>query len=275
MNQSSAGSIHRVRIRRIVLCMLMLAPLLATAGIRLGDLNWQTAEQQLKQKIVIIPFAAGAKEHGPHLPLATDQIVMEHLLELALDQRDVIVAPPVLHGWFAAFRDYPGTEVADPTVFQDYLRHISESLVRSGATRLVYLNLGIAKATGLPISIVARDIRSNHNVATLVLSWDDLETDDAAQLYEQERGGHADEGETSIMLYLRPDLVDMSRATRDYRGEKKSQTGYAPGKFDRSTETGLYGDATLASADKGKQILGIMARNWLLALDQFEANTRQ
>jgi len=249
--------------------LLMMAAGSAPAGAYLGDLTWQEAAERLPQRAVVIPFAAGAKEHGPHLPLATDRIVLDHLLEQAVRHCSVLVAPPVLHGWFPAFRDYPGTEVAEPTVFIDYVRAIAESLVRQGARKLVFLNLGIRNATGLPLAIVARDLRADHAVATLVVSWDDLETDAAAALYEQRRGGHADEGETSIMLHLRPDLVHMDRAAPDYRAAPRPQIGYRPGVFERSSEAGAYGDPTLATAEKGRALLDIMTDSWLTALDQF------
>jgi creatinine amidohydrolase len=243
----------------------------ATAGAYLGELSWVEAERAFASSVVIIPFAAGAKEHGPHLPTGTDQLVMEHLLDAAVSERQVLVTPPILHGWFPAFRDYPGTEIADAAVFQAYVAAVAESVVRHGATRLVFLNTGIGKATGLPLSIVARDIRANHDVPTLVVSWDDLETVEADALLEQQRGGHADEAETSIILHLRPDLVDMQRALVDYRTESKPQIGYRPGKFERATESGLFGDPTLATPEKGERLLEIMRRNWLTALDQFES----
>jgi len=104
-----------------------------------------------------------------------------------------------------------------------------------------------------------------------VVSWDDLESDEAASLYQQQRGGHADEGETSIVLYLRPDLVNMDAAVRDYRSEPLPQIGYRPGRFDRDTEPGLFGDPTLATAEKGEKLLALMRGNWLKALDQFES----
>lgn len=245
----------------------------AAAGAYLGNMTWQEAARVLPQKLVIIPFAAGAKEHGPHLPMNTDRVVMDRLLETAVEERDVIVAPPVLHGWFPAFRDYPGTEIADPSIFQNYVKAIAESLIGHGVKRLVFLNTGISRATGLPLSIVARDIRADHDVATLVVSWDNLESSESEALYSQKRGGHADEGETSILLYLRADLVHMDRAIRDYRDEPHAQIGYAPGKFDRDKEPGLFGDATLGTAEKGERLFAIMQRNWLLALDQFAAAT--
>lgn len=239
------------------------------AGAFLSDLAWPEAAAALAAQVVVVPFAAGAKEHGPHLPLGTDRIVLEHLLAAAVREREVLIAPPILHGWFPAFRDYPGTEVADPTIFQDYARSVAESLVRHGATRLVFLNLGIGRATGLPLAIVARDLVADHGVETLLVNWEDLEDERAAGLYEQRRGGHADEGETAILLHLRPDLVRMERAVADYRDEPKQQIGYRPGRFERGDEVGVFGDPTLATAEKGAALLDIMTRNWLRALAQF------
>ena len=261
-----------VSLQAIILLLTMVISS-SQAGEFLANISWQQADQLIKTQTVIIPFAAGAKEHGPHLPLSTDHIVLKYLLTQAAKQRNVLIAPAILHGWFPAFRDYPGTEIADPKVFQDYVRSVAESLVRAGAKRIVFLNMGISKATGFPLAIVARDIRADFDVPTLLISWDDLESVEAEPLYQQKRGGHADEGETSIILFLRPDLVDMSKAKKDYREDKQPQIGYTPGKFDRSKEIGVYGDPTLANAQKGKKLLQIMVDNWLLALQQFESNT--
>jgi len=131
-----------------------------SAGAYLGDLSWPEAEQRLETTpVVVIPFGAGAKEHGPHLPMNADAVVMDYLCRQAVDSVDVIVAPPILHGWFPAFREFPGTEVEDADVFTDYVFQVARSLVRHGAQRIVFLNTGISRATGLPISIAARELR--------------------------------------------------------------------------------------------------------------------
>lgn len=247
------------------------------AGARLAELSWPDAEARIRQSpIVILPFAAGAKEHGPHLPMNADRVVLEHLLDAALETRDVLVAPPILHGWFPAFRAFPGTEVADPAVFQSYVFEVARSLTRAGAQRLVFLNTGISNATGLPISVAAREIRVQTGVPTLVISWGDLETEESEQIAEQREGGHGGEIETSINLYLQPDMVDMDHAVVDY-GERpqRDYPGYEPGLFSRDpadpaySETGIYGDPTLATPEKGQKALDIMTAEWLKALEGF------
>lgn len=246
-------------------------------GVHLGDLSWLQAEERYATTpIVILPFGAGAKEHGPHMPMNADRVVMDHLVNAAIDSRDVIVAPPVLHGWFPAFREFPGTEVADPAVFQDYIFHVGMSLAKQGAQRIVFLNTGIANATGLPISIAAREIRVQTGVPTLVVNWGDLETEEIDALQEQQMGGHGDEIETSINLYLQPDLINMDLAVEDY-GDRtpRDYGGYQPGVLARDpadplySESGIFGDATLATPEKGKAALDVLTREWLKALDGF------
>ena len=75
------------------------------------------------------------------------------------------------------------------------------------------------------------------------------------------------------MLYLRPDLVDMTAAKADLRGAPKTQIGYAPGKFDKDEEDGVFGDPTLATKAKGEAILAIMRANLQEALVQFQLNS--
>jgi len=255
-----------------------------TPGDYLGELTWTDAELRLRETpVVVIPFGGGAKEHGPHLPMNADQKVMEYLCRQAVDSLDVVIAPPILHGWFPAFRGFPGTEVAEPDVFEKYVFEVAMSLVQQDVKRIVFLNTGIAKATGLPISIAAREIRTQTGTPTLVVSWDDLETAEVEALKTEAIGGHAGELETSINLYLQPELVHMDRAVTDYGDrEPKDYPGYKPGRLAREsvdpgyTETGLFGDPTRADAEKGRVALEMLTRRWLQALRGFsEAATER
>lgn len=254
-----------------------------TPGAFLGDLSWPEAEARFKSApLVVLPFGAGAKEHGPHLPMNADAKVMEYLCQEAVKSLPIIVAPPILHGWFPAFREFPGTEVANNHVFQQYVHEVAMSLVRNGAQRIVFLNTGVAHATGLPLSIVAREIRAQTGTPTLVISWDNLETPAINSLKEQKIGGHADEIETSINLFLQPQLVHMEKGVVDYgTSGRKNYPGYEPGLFSRNpndpefSKTGLFGDPTKATVEKGKKALEILTQQFLKALQGFSESPLQ
>lgn len=248
----------------------------ARPGYYLGELSWAQAERLYAEvPVVILPFGAGAKEHGQHLPMNADLVVAEYLLERAVESLPVIVAPPITHGWFPAFREFPGTEVADPTIFIDYVTAVAESLVRHGAQRLAILNTGVSRATGLPLSIVAREIHARTGTPTMVVSWDDLEIDAVAQLQRSSVDGHAGEVETSIHLFLQPHLVDMSRAAADLGRGGDPYPGYKPGGFSRDpaspsySTSGVLGDGTLGDPELGRKVLEILTEQWLLALRRF------
>jgi creatinine amidohydrolase len=262
---------------RLALAALLGLAAPAAPGAYLAELTWPEAEARLGQApLVVLPFAPEAKEHGPHLPLNADAKVAEHLCARAVEALPVVVAPPIHHGWLPAFRGYPGTEVADPAIFIKDVDAVARSLIRWGARRIVFLNTSISKAGGLPLSIVARDLRADAGVPTLVVSWDDLESDGYRALVTQARGGHADEIETSIHLFLQPALVRMDKTVTDYgRGPTKDYPGYEPGLYSRDpkdpaySESGLTGDPKRATAEKGRKALELLTEQWLKALRGF------
>ena len=100
-----------MKIRLIALVALGIVPRNGSAeapGVWLGDLAWPEAEVRLREApVVVLPFGPAAKEHGPHLPLNADAKVMEYLCEQAIRSRPVVIAPPILHGWFPAFPRVP------------------------------------------------------------------------------------------------------------------------------------------------------------------------
>ena len=77
-------------------------------AIFLEDISWTKAKEVLTpDAVVVIPLGAAAKEHGPHLPLATDYIQAEHYKNMVALERKVIIAPTVSYGLYPAFVKYP------------------------------------------------------------------------------------------------------------------------------------------------------------------------
>ncbi|TRZ91764.1 creatininase family protein [bacterium] len=127
------------------------------------------------------------------------------------------------------------------------------SMSRYGVQRFYVLNTGIS--TLPPLKAASEELEKK---GLLMHYLNLLETDKLMPpgLLQQEGGTHADEGETSMMLYITPELVDMSKAVKDYdaRPDRKGLTRDPKGTGVYSP-TGVWGDPTLATKDKGRVIV--------------------
>ena len=142
--------------------------------------------------------------------------------------------------------------------FRNTVMDICRSLARHGIHKFYVLNTGIST---LPPLQAAAEALAKTDVAMRYLNL--LETDKKLPpgLLKQEGGTHADEAETSMMLYIAPELVDMSKAVKDYdaRPDRKGLTRDPKGAGVYSP-SGIWGDPTLATRDKGRVIVETTVR---------------
>jgi creatinine amidohydrolase len=223
-------------------------------GIRLANLTWQQAADVLRpDTVVLIPLGAESKEHGLHLKLGNDAIVRDYLTSRVLEAADVVAAPPLGYHFFPAFIEYPGSTSLTLDTARTLSVEAITSLARFGPRRFYVLNTGISTTRALEPA--ARVLASQG----ILLSLTDLagHVDRIAAPIRQEEGGtHADEIETSMMLYIDPGSVDMSRAVKEYTPSQGplqlTRRRGAPGTY---SESGVWGDPTLATRDKGRLVV--------------------
>lgn len=220
-------------------------------GVLLEDVTWQQAESLLTRRtIVVIPLGAGAKEHGPHLKLSNDYLMAEYLKRRVLDKADVVIAPTVNYNYYPAFVLYPGSTSLNVETARDMIVQICRTLAAFGPRKFYVLNTGIS--TLVPLRQAAA-ILATDSITMAFTNLSVLLADVEKQVSKQEGGTHADEIETSMMLYMAPSTVDMSKAVKDYRPSRgrlvrdSTQAGtYSP--------SGTWGDATLATREKGEKV---------------------
>jgi len=209
---------------------------------RLGDLTWKEVEGYLKQRRdIVLPFGS-VEEHGPHLPLSTDGDIANAVAEELSRRKGVLVAPVVWYGVCNTTRAYPGTITASFDSFKSYVADLLRSLKSSGFEKVYVVSghLGgshvcaLKEASrGLELEVLFLDLRA-------VKSDDILET----------KPFHACEAETSLMLHLHPDKVDMSKAVdEEIELEEFSMTASV-----KHTESGVWGTPTRATREKGKRL---------------------
>jgi creatinine amidohydrolase len=223
-----------------------------TPGVTLADLTWVEAEPSLAAgPLIVLPLGAGAKEHGPHLRLDNDRRTVEYLAERLRERLPIVVAPTLTYHFYPAFVEYPGSTTLRLETARDLVVDICRSLAPFGPRRFYVLNYGVStlRALAPAAETLAADglLLRYTNLATLLGPLE-------APFLEQPEGTHADEGETSLMLAIAPDRVNMALAARDIGavGSPLTRRPDTPGRY---SPTGIYGDATLATRAKGEAIL--------------------
>jgi creatinine amidohydrolase len=244
--------------RRLLVALASLAvsaaaPAFAQKGILLEDLTWIEAEKVLTpDTVVVIPLGAESKEHGPHLKLKNDFVMAEYFKRQVVARANVVVAPTVNYSFYPAFVEYPGTTTLRFETARDMFVDICRVLSRYGPRRFYALNTGVSTMRPLEAAATVLNAEGIRFGYTNI-----LEAGAAAEkaVSKQEGGTHADEIETSIMLYIDPASVDMSKAVKDYHPSEKSGLTRDPKKPGAYSASGVYGDATLATREKGEAVV--------------------
>ena len=228
-----------------------------------------------KDEIVILQPVAAIEQHGPHLPIVVDTAIVMGVLGHALQRLPSSVPcyclPPLCYGKSNEHIDFAGTITLSAQTLLATLAEVLDSLYRSGLRKVALVN----SHGGQPqvIEIAARDARERHRDLTVfpVFVWN--VPNNTAQLFsarEMEFGIHAGAAETSLLLALLPDTVKMDRAVEEWpRGlpdnsllDIEASRPFAWLTHDL-THSGVLGDATAASREKGDALLDSLAAGWV------------
>ena len=223
-------------------------------SVYLEHLTWIEAEKVFKEHdVVVIPLGTRTKEHGPHLPLNNDWVMAEYLTKRVSEQVEAIIMPTLQYGYYPSFTEYPGSVTLSLETSQSIVEEICQCLSGYGVNKFYVLNTGISTNQAL------RPAKESLESKGITMWYTDLHVAEAGTegLLEQEGGTHADESETSMMLYIEPGIVNMSLAVKDYhplmgRGLTRDPENKDAGVY---SETGVYGDPTLATVEKGEIIV--------------------
>ncbi len=212
--------------------------------------------------VVLQPIGA-VEHHGSHLPLATDALVVDAVARAVASEApdlDMLVLPTLYYGLSTEHVWAPGTVSLSPSTFLALLDDVGASVARTGAKRFAFLN-GHGGNTHL-LRVAAREIRARYHLYTFVLqAYAPPEHGGPPPDPEEEGLGiHGSLSETSVVLHIRPDLVDMSRAERSVPSwvNRYGYLGFTGGSefawlSNDLSPTGVAGDPTLATSDKGEE----------------------
>jgi len=245
-------------------------------GVVLSDLTWNEAEAALgPQTVVVIPLGAASKEHGPHLRLDNDLRLAQYFTGRVLAAAEVVLAPTIPYHFYPAFLEYPGSTHLSFETARDVVIDIVRSLAGYGPRRFYVLNMGVSTLGPLKSSA---EVLAREGILLRYTDYLEVSAEATKRVEKQLRGTHADEIETSMMLYIDPSRVNMSLAVRDDNpnvpGAPLSRKNDGKGVYSAS---GVWGDATLATHEKGRTVVEAMAKgilNDIIALRSVELPRR-
>ena len=244
----------------------------------------EVAAMDKKNTIVVLPVAAH-EQHGKHLPIGTDTIILEGVLEafskVVPEDMDVLVLPAVMVGKSNEHMGFSGTLTLSMNTLASVVRDIAKSVAHHGFEKLVLFNSHGGNTDVL--NACARDLRDDFGLRPFVIDWwfTDFWADILKEIQESPRDGvfHACELETSLVMALRPELVDESQVVATFPPEQMRRNKYVTvfGPVNMGwvtkdiTATGVIGDATKGTPEKGRKLLDFAAAKLVEVFREIQA----
>jgi len=230
----------------------------ANLAVYVSNQPWTETRKLLSDTtIVVIPLGAEAKEHGPHLQLRNDFLIAEYLKDRIAKSQHVVIYPTINYHYYPAFLEYAGSTSLQLETASNMLVDICRVISGHGPNKFYILNTGVSTLVPLRIAQQTLAYQGIRMTFTDILN---VAGEAEKKIKQQSAGTHADEIETSMMLYIAPQTVDMKKAAKDI----PAVDGPGPLTLDpnnsngRYSPTGIYGDATLATREKGKVVIEAM-----------------
>jgi creatinine amidohydrolase len=250
------------------------------------DIHWPDISRAGAARwIAVLPLAA-TEQHGPHLPVGADVMIAQAYLarvrELLSDTAPVTFLPLQPIGISTEHIDYPGTLTLPTEVALKNWMALGESVARAGIRKLVMVTSHGGNSAAM--TLVAQDLRAKYGLLAVTTGWSRFGAPEGLFSAQELRHGiHGGAVETSIMLARYPEQVrrekiaDFHPASIAMEKDYRWLSAHRPAQFAWQAQdlhaSGASGDATQASAEKGKLLLDHGARAFceLLAdVDKFD-----
>jgi creatinine amidohydrolase len=252
---------------------------------RYDELTWPEMRDAIaRQPAVLLPFGT-VEDHGPHLPINTDNVIVEAIcLEAARRAPDdVLVLPLVPYGLDEHHMDFPGTISVSVPALLAYVTGVATSVARHGFTHLLIVNGHGSNAS--IADLAARQVVLETGIICGAMSPNaaidpTLAEPAFSHMRRSAPGGvaHAGEYETAMMLHLRPDLVHMDQAVREIGQLELEYFSWDHNRpsilawqdwWSRMSQSGVCGDPTVATAEFGKALFETTVENMIRFVREF------
>jgi creatinine amidohydrolase len=242
----------------------------------LGEMTNPELEAFLKEHQTVIVPVGSTEQHGPHGPLATDTLVPSEIARRIAPQVGAVVGPAVTYGLSYPHIGFTGVVSLRQSTFAALIEDLCANYARMGFRRIIFLNghwdntHPIAYACANAAERMPADAR-----AFPITYWESMNSAETAEFFVL----HANRSETSAVLAINPDLVDMEVANvelppfPDYAAPAAAHTAFFypnPGSIKWATKSGTWGDARDASVEFGQRFLDVVCASVVRLLNDIE-----
>jgi creatinine amidohydrolase len=258
-------------------------------SIYFGDQSWPQLKDAIEKDTLILLPIGTTEEHGYHLPVETDAIIAREIAALIGEELKnsipILIAQTLCYGYsMKEMTRWPGTIRIRTRVVMDTVFDIVSSFISMGFMKIILIDAH-GHHQGL-LKTVTREIYDEHDVAVAVTSPAVFSKDIFAKVRKTERGGsiHGGEWETSLLMYLKPELVNMKKSvsedTMKYHSDYVAGDNFVDGqkvtwstwKIQRS-KTGIYGDPTPATSETGRACIDGILKHYKKFLMEYYNNS--
>ena len=221
------------------------------------DINQSDVKKISKDAVVLLPLGA-VEVHGEHLPLGTDYFLATELcnrLEQRMGYNKAIILPPIPYGQVWSLGKVPGSIDIPDEILSRFIEYIALGVSQMGINKFAVINAHVGNCSAIKTASRAVSEKTDLKFYSFTYPGSDTVIKQVCTATMPHKGFfHACEIETSYMLYLCPDKVDMSKAICQYPDFPK-EYDYISLRWSDFMDLAVLGDAKSATEEKGKKII--------------------
>ena len=248
----------------------------------LGEMTNPELESFLRSHHTVIVPTGATEQHGPHGPLLTDVFIPQEVARRAAPQLGAVVAPPINYALSYPHVGFTGVVHIRIQTFMALVEDLCASFAAAGFKRIIFLNGHYDNTYAIAYACAAAAGRMPADARAFPINyWDGMTAEESAEFFGPGRGLHANAAETSAVLAIAPDTVDMERANAELppfpsftiANPAAVHTAFffsRPGSVHAATASGTWGDARGSTAEYGERYLDAGVRSTIAVIENIE-----
>ena len=231
--------------------------------------------------MALVPTGS-TEQHGAHAPLGTDVIIPKEVCRRVAQVKSALVAPAIPYGLSAGHKGFKGLAYLNVETYLKVIEDVTMSLAEAGFQRIAFINGHYTNYPAINLALLNTSPKLPEGTRAYAMSyWDTLPPEEQENYLGLQAGLHANIGETSAVLAVHPELVNMEKAEAGWPPFPELKGPATPtvfaffethaGSCYKSMPGGVWGDPTGATAEQGERYYGQITQAVCNVIDDIES----